>query len=220
MKKLDRTLANAPACLANLSPATHTWDNMNSRKKNQVWNEIYKFQEKFCAYCESDAYKGETTGHIEHFFHKGDSTYKALTFTWSNLFGCCSSTAHCGHYKDQTLEGGVARQYDPNLILKPDVDDPEDFFQFLPSGKVKIRDGVVGVNNNRAEETIRALNLNYSELKLARETQINLFESRIMPFLELLDALDEDILQEYYDIKEEASTVPHRTAVKQAINWL
>lgn len=221
MKRLDRSLASSPVCLTTLSPTIHTWEDMNKkRRKAQVWTEIYKFQDKFCAYCESDAFQGEASGHIEHFYHKGEPRYRGLTFTWSNLFGCCSSTTHCGHYKDQILEGGIVRQYDPNLILKPDIDDPEEYFQFLPSGKIKTKDGLDDVKINRAEETIRALNLNASELKLARETQINLFHARIVPFLELLDTLDEDVLEEYYYVKDEARTVAHRTAVKQAISWL
>lgn len=80
MKKLDRSLANTPQCLLDFSYETHTWNNMTSHKKAKVWIELDKFQEKFCVYCESKAYRGEGTGHIEHFYHKGHSDYKSLTF--------------------------------------------------------------------------------------------------------------------------------------------
>jgi len=222
MKKLDRSLAGTPACLGNLSHTIHSWDSMHKKGKKrtaQVWVEIDKFQEKFCVYCESAAYKGQKTGHIEHFFDRGTLAYKPLTFSWGNLFGCCPSTTHCGHYKDGTLPGGVQRQYDSELLLKPDVDDPEEYLQFLPNGKIKAREGLDTDKNKRAEETIRALNLTSSELTIARKNQINLYQARLTPLLELLDTLDEDIWEEYDNLREEVGRVAYRTAVKQAVLW-
>ena len=224
MKKLDRSLGNTPTCLGNRSHTTHVWKSLNRRTGTpQIWIEIDKCQEKLCVYCESVAYKGETTGHIEHFFDKGTPAYKPLTFEWSNLFGCCSSTTHCGHYKDQILSehAGVQikRQYDSNLLLKPDVDDPEEYLQFLDNGQVKPKEGLDTDKNKRAVETIKALNLSSTELKIARKNQVTLYQDRLTPLLELLDTEDEDMWEEYNDLKEEAGNVPYRTAVKQAILW-
>lgn len=221
MKKLDRSSAQTPQCLSTLSHETHTWKDMNiGNRKAQVWTEIDKFQEQFCVYCESRAFKGRTTGHIEHFFHKGSPQYESLMFDWNNLFGCCVSNKHCGHYKDRILTGGVKREYDATLLLKPDIDDPEEYFQFLPSGSVKVRDGLPPDKENKGKETIKALNLNSPELKISRKSQITLYQNRLLTFAEMIGALTDEGIDEYFDIQDEAKNVPHRTAIKQAISWL
>lgn len=213
MRKLDRTLANSPQCLGDYSYLTNTWDDLT--QKQTVWDELDKFQDKICAYCESIAKKGD--GHIEHFFHKADAQFVHLTFDWNNLFGCCSSKLHCGHYKDQTLIGGVKRQYDPLTLIKPDQEDPEDFLQFLESGKVKPKDGINEAMKERALKTISALNLDCSALNSSRENQIERFKTRL---LALTKIEDEFLLnEEYRQIKIEAMTTFHRTALKQSLSW-
>jgi uncharacterized protein (TIGR02646 family) len=226
VKKLDRTLASEPGCLTRFSHPTHDWDNVESSHKTEVWLELAKFQDGLCAYCESPASLGQGFGHTEHFFHKGkkaDGTapYAHLTFSWDNLFGCCDSNQHCGHFKDRILPGGVPRPYDPEKLIKPDVDDPETFLQFLHSGKVEPK---AGITPDRAIETINTLNLQYSALVDARYGQIKRFENRLLA----LDSQCEELAsngenvdavydQEYADIEAEAMTVAHRTAIKQAL---
>jgi len=223
MKKLDRSLTENPACLDDFLYTEHKWKQMNTAQKTEIWTEIYKFQDKFCVYCESMTYQGKTTGHIEHFFDKGTIEYKPLTFSWRNLFGCCASQTHCWHYKDKILseDAGVQikRQYDSNLLLKPDVDEPEEYLQFSDKGRIKPREGLDTDKNERAVETIKALNLSSTELKTAREIQIKLYQDRLTPLLEFLDTMDEDIWKEYDDLKEESTRVAYRTAIKQAVSW-
>lgn len=196
-------------------------DNEKRReRKNQVWTEIDKMQEGLCVYCESVALKGKTTGHIEHFFDKGNPLYKSLTFDWNNLFGCCQSNAHCGHYKDQHLPGGQQRQYNSLLLLKPDIDDPEEYLQFLPSGVIQEKKGLDTDKLSKATETIKALNLKSSTLKNSRESQITLYKNRLLPLTVLMEHMTDEDYEEYLAIKSEAMTAPHRTAIKQAISWL
>jgi len=222
VRKLDRSLANEPICLNNLSHTTHTWADMNTSKKQQIWDELEKFQNRICVYCEARAEKGEFTGHIEHFFDK--SSHIDKTFEWSNLFGCCSSTKHCGHYKDQVLPGGVKRQYNSNLLIKPDKEDPESFLKFRESGKISVRDDLDEHHQKRAEETIRALHLDESSLNDSRKQQISRFQEKVNAIMMILDSCDEKIfeetLEEYSKIKEDASTSYYRTALKQAVLWL
>ena len=213
MRKLDRGLANIPLCLANYSHLTHKWDDLTQKK--EIWDELDKFQYEFCVYCESIAKKG--SGHIEHFFHKSEPSLIHLTFDWNNLFGCCSSNMHCGHFKDQILPGGVKRHYNPNALIRPDVDDPEDFLQFLDSGKVEPKNGISNAMKDRALQTIAALNLDCSELNSSRESQIDIFKKRL---LALSDIDDESlILAEYANIYQEAMSTFHRTALKQSLPW-
>ncbi len=213
MRKLDRMLANSPQCLGNYSYLVNKWDDLT--QKQMIWNELDKFQDKICVYCESVAEKGN--GHIEHFFHKADARFTNLTFDWGNLFGCCSSNLHCGHYKDQILTGGVKRQYDPYALIKPDEEDPEDFLQFLESGKIKAKDGINDAMKERASKTITALNLDCSALNSSRENQIDRFKKRLLA----LTNIDDELLltEEYNRIKIEAMNSFHRTALKQSLSW-
>ncbi|MEM8240145.1 retron Ec78 anti-phage system effector HNH endonuclease PtuB [Morganella morganii subsp. sibonii] len=213
MRKLNRMLANSPQCLGNYSYLVNKWGDLT--QKQMVWDELDKFQDKICVYCESVAEKGN--GHIEHFFHKADARFTNLTFDWGNLFGCCSSNLHCGHYKDQILTGGVKRQYDSYALIKPDQEDPEDFLQFLESGKIKAKDGINDAMKERASKTITALNLDCSALNSSRENQIDRFKKRLLA----LTNIDDELLltEEYNRIKIEAMNSYHRTALKQSLSW-
>ncbi|HFQ5384651.1 retron Ec78 anti-phage system effector HNH endonuclease PtuB [Vibrio vulnificus] len=222
MKKLDRNLAKKPIFLNNICYTTHTWKNMTKSRKKSVWKELEKFQDKLCVYCESKAEQGTHTGHIEHFFDK--STHVHLTFDWSNLFGCCASKLHCGHYKDETLPGGVRRTYNTNLLIKPDTEDPEDYLQFLPSGKIESHNGLDTISEQKASETIKALHLDAPSLVRSREQQITRFQSKVTTALSFIDTGDEETIAlamiEYRNIEQEAKSAPHRTAIKQAVIWL
>jgi len=222
MKKLIRTLAVEPTCLSNLCHTTHTWENMTTKKKKKVWEELDKFQDKKCVYCESNAPRGRETGHIEHFFDR--SNFENLTFEWNNLFGCCISNIHCGHYKDQILPNGSRRSYDHNLLIKADIDDPEEYLQFLPNGKIIERNGISNNMRKKAEETIRALCLNAPSLEQSRKAQIERSKKKVTAVFKFLESDNEETVDfamvEYNKIKQDAATAEYRTAIKQAVNWL
>ncbi|WP_368926708.1 retron Ec78 anti-phage system effector HNH endonuclease PtuB [Proteus columbae] len=218
MRKLNRIGILAPSCLNNYSYLTQTWKVVKTKHKAKIWDELYKIQDKLCVYCEGEAEKG--AGHIEHFFHKAEPTFQYLTFDWSNLFGCCDSRVHCGHFKDEILSGGIKRAYDAQKLIKPDIDDPEDFFQFSPSGKIKEKENISAINKDRAKLTILALNLNCSELNSAREAQIKIFTDRVLALTDIVDDNNFDVIAKYFvQIRSEAMKSRYRTALKQAIAW-
>lgn len=110
-----------------------------------------------CAYCESVIHSG---GHIEHFRRKSlnhTNGYPELTFEWSNLFLCCDSKQHCGHFKDRKK----GDSYEPALLIKPDVDDPDRYLFFSSTGAVRVRScsDLTQQEQCRALETIRVFNL-------------------------------------------------------------
>lgn len=217
MKKLNRNLAVQPNCLNHYTNPPNEWkDRLPTAKcKTEIWNELDKFQEQFCVYCESRAYQGQKTGHIEHFYDKGSSNYKNLTFDWNNLFGCCQSNEHCGHYKDAQISKEVKRCPDHTKLLKPDLVDPEEFLQFVNTGGIKEKEGLSAEDFARAQETIKALNLNHSSLNSSRGGQIKRFKQRLK---ELEPFQDSPIyLSEYNDILTSVESEPHRTAIKQVL---
>ncbi|WCH25937.1 retron Ec78 anti-phage system effector HNH endonuclease PtuB [Aeromonas salmonicida] len=220
MKKLDRALATTPVCLSRFHYPRHSWDNVKSRDKKLIWNQIDLIQERFCVYCEMPACQGDrSTGHIEHFYNKGSAVYKHLAFTWGNLFGCCSSTEHCGHFKDQIVNGSP-RIYTASLLIKPDRDNPNEYLQFLSTGKVEPKEGVDDQKRQMAVVTIGALNLDCSKLSSSRENVIKGFNARITALNELLseNIVDEtEYTQLYLEIKADVFFSIHRTAIYQVV---
>lgn len=218
MRKLDRTVVAAPVCLSRYSYLIHEWKIVKNRQKKRIWEELDKIQNKLCVYCEGKAERCD--GHIEHFFNKGESQFKYLTFEWSNLFGCCNSTGHCGHFKDQILAKGVKRKYNARELIKPDLDDPEDFLQYLSSGKIKEKEDISEEKKKKALSTISALNLDCSELNLNRRDQIKRFRERLLA-LTKIELVDDDttnlVKEQFRQILDEAMNSMYRTALKQNI---
>lgn len=221
MRKLNRP-QTAPQCLSKYDYNTQLWKgNIPSSKcKSAIWTTLNTMQNGFCVYCESVAVKGN--GHIEHFFHKGkkaDETtpYKDLTFDWSNLFGCCGRTSSntCGHFKDRQGNQGPGA-YNGIEIIKPDVDEPLDFFSFLDTGVIEPKSGLSPEKNKRASETIRVLNLSY--LNGARKKQIDIFKRELNELIVISHQLNEQIFrQEIVAIKEKVKQQEFQTAVLEAL---
>lgn len=210
----------SPTCLAKYNHQTHNWSTRtpSSQDRRAIWGKLAQMQGGFCCYCESVAVKGN--GHIEHFFHKGlnisgYAPYKHLMFEWGNLFGSCGvgSGNTCGHYKDRKgplYPGG----YDPNHIIKPDVDNPSDYLSFLPTGVISVKSGLSPESENRAKETLRVLNL--GALNGVRKRQIDIFKNEIDALLQLTS--DEGLLKEEIDkIKEKIVVSEYQTAVLCAL---
>ncbi|WP_052439703.1 retron Ec78 anti-phage system effector HNH endonuclease PtuB [Vibrio campbellii] len=218
MRKLERSLASKPKCLKRFNDAKHTWNDVKSRDKRTIWNQINKFQYGLCVYCESEAVQGVSSGHIEHFYHKGAPQYKYLTFEWNNLFGCCSSNLHCGHFKDYKVNG--VTNYDPNKLIKPDELDPDIYFQFSQNGKVIEKSDLAAAELDKAKETIRALNLNAPDLVLSRLNQITLYSNRLIALERLVEEhqLDsEEFEVEYQTIWGDAKSDLYPSSVCQSL---
>ena len=219
MRKLDRTKVAMPNCLSNYSYNIHEWgDKPPDTCKGFLWKQFHAFQDGLCAYCETKISRGDKTGHIEHFFDKGDQQYKHLTFDWNNLFGCCPSNSHCGHYKNAVLLGGSKRLPNYRLLIKPDVDDPEVSLQFVSSGKVRVRRSNLIKFYLKGKHTIKALNLNKSSLKNDREAQISRYKARLLALNALIGTIsDVQFDCQYALIKQSSEKESFRTAVKQAL---
>lgn len=217
MKKLNRYLALQPNCLNSYTNPPNKWKGKlpTAIGKTEIWTEINKFQEKFCVYCESRAYQGLGTGHIEHFYDKGNSSYTHLTFDWNNLFGCCESNEHCGHYKDAQISKTEKRCPDHTKLLKPDQDDPEQFLQFVNTGGIKEKEGLNDDDFAKAQQTIKALNLNHPSLNSSRHGQIQRFKKQ----LEVLEQFkDSPIFEsERHKIRQSIESEPYRTAIRQVL---
>ena len=144
------TRGPAPASLAGFRHGTHNWGHVCTAEKQDIWLSLDAMQGARCAYCEADISSGAC--HIEHFVQKGRDP--ALTFVWGNLFGSCNRQDTCGKHKD--FQG---RPYLDADLIKPDVEDPEQWLVFDAHGSVQPRDGMDALATHRAAETIRVFNL-------------------------------------------------------------
>lgn len=70
------------------------------------------------------------------------------------MFGSCERKKTCGDHKDN------CGAYDHTVLIKPDQENPDDFFVFTPDGNVSPRADLTPHQHHRATETIRIFNLN------------------------------------------------------------
>lgn len=159
MHKLYR--GTAPTCLSSYRHGIQNWNDVSDTDKGLIWNNLDTMQGNRCAYCEADLSNGNK--HIEHFVQR--SRNQSLTFDWSNLFGSCNREDSCGKHKDKC---GL---YNPAHLIKPDIDDPEDFFVFVQDGTISIRKDLSLDNKHRASETLRIFNLDATSGPLRRMRQ-------------------------------------------------
>ncbi|UXI69694.1 retron Ec78 anti-phage system effector HNH endonuclease PtuB [Tahibacter amnicola] len=151
MHKLNRGL-DGPPCLRKFRHGHHYWGDISVPDGYvEIWLCLDDMQGSRCAYCEAPI--DEHNRHVEHFWRRRD--HPRRTFDWTNLFGSCNSGNSCGIHKDQG-----AGAYDPALLIKPDEDDPDDFFQFLSDGSIVSKESLDAIQKRRADETLRVFNLN------------------------------------------------------------
>ncbi len=152
MHLLDR--GAAPACLTHYHHGHHQWSNgvPTGPEKSQIWACLDAMQLGRCAYCEATLVPDDK--HIEHFRQR--SRHPAGTFDWSNLFGSCNRTNSCGKHKDS------CGPYNHAHLIKPDQDDPDDYFVFVSDGTIALRAGLSPSRKERAVETLRIFNLDAS----------------------------------------------------------
>jgi uncharacterized protein (TIGR02646 family) len=179
MKNLDRVAS--PTCLQG-KIANRTWNVEN------IWRELDKMQNGFCAYCER---KLNSKKHIEHFKAKRDDN--RLEFEWNNLFGSCGNPSKpwssCGIFKDSKK----GRPYSTQDLIKPDKHNPELYLFFSSTGKVKPRPNLNPRDLKLAKETIRVFNLN---------NDISLFGARRKALKVHLDLITDLIEYDDYGTKE------------------
>lgn len=207
MHKLDRSRVAEPVCLGNCDHRTQNWNVGNPPlDKAEIRQALEGIQGERCAYCEAKVY---SDGHIEHFRRKRD--YPQFCFDWNNLFLSCGSDRHCGHYKDRN----GAPAYDPADIIKPDEEDPDQYFYFHSSGEVRVRSRISGGAQARAEATIRVFNLGEPALEAARERSLRAYLRRSGQLVEDLMEFDEADRKEFIrDEIEQTKDEEHCTVIR------
>jgi uncharacterized protein (TIGR02646 family) len=205
MHKLDRTAP--PRCLKKYDYRRDRWNDVTDREKHEIWQQLEKMQGGLCAYCESELTEKR---HIEHFRQR--SSFAKLSFEWENLFGSCNREDSCGKFKDK-------QSYDPNDLIKPDVDDPDRFLIFLTNGRIVPRDDLDGEELKKARETLRVFNLDHDRgpLRFAREQAVKGYLQTIEEFQELAENYPKkDLIPLLRDELEKIEGLPYFTVIRHA----
>ncbi len=117
-----------------------------------------------CAYCESKITHIDY-GHIEHFKPKGNPSYQALTFEWTNLLlscAVCNGAEHKGTKFPSAADGGP--------FINPCDDQPGDHFDFIYDQTAKLAT-VIG-KTTRGITTEILIGLNRNELRAQRTRRV------------------------------------------------
>lgn len=164
MHKLERSNIPSPTCLSRYRYGLNTWDDLDSKERQEIRKALEEMQGQRCAYCECGLNRGGQ--HIEHFRQR--SCYPQFTFNWDNLFLSCMRIDSCGKNKDK------CGAYNHNNIIKPDIEDPEHFFLFVSNGSIELRPGLTAEEQDRAKETLRVFNLDaqWGPLRRLRKTAV------------------------------------------------
>ena len=201
-----------PNCLSKYRHGRDAWTNDSPTydERLQIRTELEAMQVHRCAYCECDL---KTHGqHIEHFRQR--SRYPQDTFNWDNLFLSCKRRDSCGKHKDK------CGQYDPDDLIKPDVEDPEHYFRFGEDGAISLRPGLKPRERQRAEETLRILSLDAQRgaLRKMRELACKGYLDTAIAFQEMAQHYSESEWAPL--LEEELATIqnlPFCTAIKHTL---
>lgn len=146
LQERQKKHSNGPG---NLSSAKLWKRFRRSSARKETIEALMEMQGAYCAYCEDQILDGNR--HIDHFYPK--SLYQEKIFDWDNLFLSCGNdhSTHCGHGKGDK---------DPINVIKPDRDNPVDYFAYNAGGEVIAREDISQEMQERAKNTISLLVLN------------------------------------------------------------
>jgi len=193
-----------PPCLAKYRHGRDNWSSLTAIDRAEIWQALERMQGKRCAYCEADIADGRR--HIEHFVQKG--RVSRVTFLWDNLFGSCNREDTCGKHKDH-----AAGHYNSEDLIKPDIDDPDDFFVFVADGTIQLRQGISAEQQRRAEETLRIFNLDaeHGALRRMRQAATTGYLQTAEELWSLVDEFSDEEWQQLLD--EELAAIAHHSFV-------
>jgi len=155
----------------------HSWNQLEETEEGQQvrssTREYILKREQFnqCAYTELPLEYEKNDSHIEHLKRKDSAFFPELAFEWSNLFVSCNFDDFGGKYKDEKYLKGKTKA-DNALIINPYLENPNEYFELTNWGELTIKTDLQGIAKTKAEETIKAFNLNHNSLQDRRREMI------------------------------------------------
>lgn len=127
----------------------------------EVRETLAKDQGDKSGYTELPLTKKPNAWHIDHF--RKQEYFPDFIFDWQNLIVDDHTSAYGADYKDTHIKKG-----DNQKLINPVTEQPSDFFTYNMNGEIMPRNNLPAPDKSRAEDTIRAFNLNHPELKRKR----------------------------------------------------
>jgi len=211
MHQLDRSYVPSPVCLSRYQHGRDNWNNLSDADRQEIRVALEVMQGRRCAYCECslDAHHGQ---HIEHFLQRG--RYPQGTFDWNNLFWSCERDNSCGKHKDG------CDSYNHDDLIKPDVEDPEQFFLFVSNGSIALRASLTAAQQHRAKETLRILNLDaqWGPLRHMRQRAARGYIQVVEDIMEMAAIHPPDVRQPLLEQElDQSRSLPFCTAIKHVL---
>jgi uncharacterized protein (TIGR02646 family) len=216
MHALDRNTVPIPACLI-APPAEWDYSDLRGNEKEEIRTRLLELQRHRCAYCERRTGDQRDDGHIEHFRNQVEHIH--LRLSWGNMFWSCNDEKTCGKHKDKCDRAtGPRATFNPNHLIDPSQDDPNNFLLFVVDGTVRPRDGLDEENERRAKETLRVFQLADSAyLRKSREDAVNPYVGAINSLLSAgADLVVQYVKGEFARIEE----APFATTIRQYLEGI
>ncbi len=208
MHYLDRSQVAAPTCLSRYQHGRDAWEALARTKADygQVTDALDALQGGRCAYCEG--LLGHA--HVDHFEQRSENVRR--TFDWGNLFRSCLRDDSCGRYKDR-------QTYACTDLIKPDVDDPEDFFRFQSDGSIATTESLSARDAHRARTTLRVLSLDavHGPLRQSRQAHVQGYVQTGLEILDLAQQLGADARVLIEAEVAQTRHLPYATAIKHVL---
>lgn len=182
MRQIDRTAIAIPQCLAT-SPPERRYGHLSGHEKEEIRTALLAAQKHRCAYCERRTGDERDDGHIEHFRKQADNPN--LDMMWANMVWSCNDEKTCGKHKDKCdRPGGLRASFNPDDLIDPLIDEPDEFLLFVTDGTIQLREELDANKARRANETLRVFQLADSAyLRKSREDAVKPYISAVTSLL-------------------------------------
>lgn len=151
------------------------WDELHTKHKIVYQDTKFSIcvdeQDCLCGYTELPI-NDIINSHIDHYRKR--SIFPHLTFEWNNFIVSVMDNDFGANYKDHNY---CKCKNDYDCILNPVEDDCQNYFSYTCLGEIKPRKGIDAVMSKKAENTIKAFNLQHEALQRRRASILSHIEA-------------------------------------------
>lgn len=141
-----------------------------------IRKELRVMQSGYCAYCGRKLSDDDQQTRIDHFEPRSTGGGGHRVYDWTNFYLSCDTAKTCDSHKHDSTDA----------IINPDCEDPDHFICYKASGSVNACKNLNEIEAEKANNTIRVLNLNYAALSAARIVSFNRWKKAMSGKIEIM----------------------------------